>query len=158
MATNNPVNNTMISLTFSDNTKGIVGTTTNDNAGTGFVGEFLTASAGSTDISNNTATNIITLSLTAGDWEVWGIVHFVQAAGTTASTLVSGISTTSATFTESRNQLSGLSWSTGAANYMPAPRQRVSIPTTTTVYLIGFATFAVSTMTTTGDIFARRIR
>src|SRR5262245_57492548 len=77
----------------------IRGTSTNDSAAAGYVGELmesevLTGSAVS--LTNNTAANVTSLSLTAGDWDVWGSVAFNAVAGT-ANLVVGAINTTSAT-------------------------------------------------------------
>lgn len=149
---------TATSLTFSPTTNGIIGTPTNDNAATGYVGEYVSATSASTGITTNTSTNIQTISLTAGDWDVWGVIAFAAAAGTLPTTLIAGVSTTSATLGGIYQQLQGITWNSGASNTLAAPTVRVSIASTTTVYLVGFATFTVSTMNTIGTISARRVR
>ena len=55
----------------------IAGVTTNSSAATGVVGETLTASA-TTPISVSTLTNITSISLSPGDWEIFGNVYFVM--------------------------------------------------------------------------------
>jgi hypothetical protein len=80
---------TATSLTFSPTTGGIVGTTTNDNAGSGKVGEYLeqkqntTSNVGSTGSYFDLTTKI---TLTAGDWDVSGSVEYFQNGGTFSST------------------------------------------------------------------------
>jgi len=134
------------------------GTSTNDSASAGYVGEFATNSASSTSISNNTATNIVTLSLTAGDWDVWGAITYIAAGGTLPTTFISGVSSSSASVQGIYTQLSGIPWTSGATNQIDAPFNRISLAATSNVYLVGFASFTVSTMTTTGIIYARRVR
>ena len=145
-------------------TAGIVGTTTNNDANAGSVGEYLTASTQGTSASSGVALNATSVNLTAGDWEVSGICQY-NAAGTTTSTQwVCGISTTSSTFgtaaTGINNYflLNGTSADAGSGENFMAPVTRIRISSTTTVYLVAQTQFAVSTMTVSGFIRARRVR
>jgi hypothetical protein len=151
-------NFTVDTITFSPTTHGLLGTTTNNNASAGYVGEFLSNTSVITGISNGIATNIVLVSLTAGDWDVWGVIDYAAAAGTTTTILSAGITTTSATFISNRFQIMGLTFSGGADVYLPTPMTRISVASTTTCYLVGYAAFSVSTMTTAGQIYARRRR
>ena len=138
-------------------TAGIVGTTTNNNANTGSVGEFVTATSSSTSISTATPTNIISISLTAGDWDVSGTACVTPTA--TVSQWVLGISTTSASIPAAPNITSMNAVSnTGAAYCLPVMPIRESISSTTTIYLVGQTLFSSGTATTIGVIRARRIR
>lgn len=148
---------TATSVAFSPTTNGIIGTTTNDNAAAGYVGEFITSTSASTGISNNTNTNITTISLTAGDWDVWGVIQFNAAAGTITTVSVAGVSSVSATFSSSLQQL-GSTTGAGQGTVLMAPTTRFSLSTTTTIYLVGYASFSVSTINTVGILNARRMR
>ena len=144
----------------------LVGTVTNDNAAAGEVGELLTASLASgsaTSLVTATAKTIISLSLTAGDWDVFGSVQYIPDGTTTTAYVQQGISQTDntlggeGTFTSSSGgNLSGTVLGSLISENVPA--QRISLAETTTVYLIGKASFAVSTLTAYGSIFARRRR
>jgi hypothetical protein len=140
-------------------TVGVVGTTTNNNANVGSVGEYVTATALATSVSNGTAANAASISLTAGDWDVSGILR-TNPAGTTAIVQqIEGISTTSATlgvFGTFTNDT--YSPATGSGETHPTPVVRISIATTTTVFLIATVVFSVSTCTVDGMIRARRVR
>src|SRR5678810_35576 len=48
-------------------------------------------------LSTGTASNVTTLTLTAGDWDVWASVLWVPAASTSITRLQGGIGTTTAT-------------------------------------------------------------
>ena len=140
-------------------TNGIVGTTTNNNANAGSVGEHVTATGTAVSLTNNTFANITSISLTAGDWEVYGSAAFNPAASTTMSAITLGINSTSATLPA--NGLSSqlqCSFTTGTNQGMVAPSQRFSLSATTTIYLVTIVSFGASTMTTTGIIRARRVR
>lgn len=137
----------------------IGGTTTNDGAAAGMVGEYITATGSSVPLTNGVAANITSISLTAGDWEVVGSLNFSPAGTTTVSGLNGGISIVSATLPSSPNFTSlSLSYPTGVGQNIPVPSQRVTIGSTTTVYLVAMAGFGVSTMASTGVIRARRVR
>ena len=142
-------------------TAGIVGTTTNNNANAGSVGEYVTNAATATSLTSGATSNAVTLSLTAGDWDVSGSVTFAPAGSTTIQVLQLGISTTSATFPAANTGGSialRTSFTTGGAQLLASPATRISVASTTTVYLVANATFGVSTMTADGFIRARRVR
>lgn len=144
---------------------GIRGTTTNDNAAAGFVGEYVSSSVASGSavaITTGSAANVTSISLTAGDWDVEGVVNFLPAGTTTQTDIVGGISQTSATLPTppasggySRLQVS---IPAGAENALPVGRTRISLAGTTTIYLVARSTFAVSTNAAYGFIAARRVR
>ncbi|TCK39627.1 hypothetical protein B0G84_4967 [Paraburkholderia sp. BL8N3] len=144
----------------------IVGTTTNNNANAGNVGEYVSStvlSGSAVSATTATAANVTSISLTAGDWDVAGVVAVAPAGTTQTTSLQGGISTTSA---------AQPSIATGGSFLMPglgsagagvgvggalAPF-RMSLAGTTTVFLVCTTTFTVSTNACYGTIRARRIR
>lgn len=137
------------------------GTTTNDDAAAGKVGEFLIANlafASPMSITSSTTTNVLSLSLTAGDWDVTGIISFKPGAGTTSNYTQAWCSVTSATKPDP-SIICGTSNYTGTSiiNYV-VPTLRVSIASTTTVYLTVEAQSSVAPFAACGQIRARRIR
>lgn len=140
-------------------TNGIVGTTTNNNANAGSVGEYSTNTTSGTSLTSGTTANATTISLTAGDWDVSGEVTYSAAAGCIPTAFQQSISTTSATGGGSGTQtLSSNTYSTASTNVMATPRVRISIAATTTVYLTANALFSGGTMSAAGFIRARRVR
>lgn len=146
-------------------TAGIVGTTTNNNANAGSVGEFISSSVSSgspTSISSGTAFNLVSISLTAGDWDVEGAVGFIPAAGTTVTAAQASSSLVSATLQDAvvggrfRYPFSD------AAGNGPVEggvtNVRYSLSATTTVFMVANAVFSGSTCTAYGIIRARRVR
>lgn len=147
-----------------------VGTSTNNNAPAGYVGEFVTATvAVGSAVSLTTATtaNVTSISLTAGDWDVTGQIDF-NLSGTTGTLFQGGTSLTSATLP---TQPGGSGLGTDSLFVMPIPvttltavmtcdcnAVRVSLAATTTVYLTAQATFSVGTVSAFGTIRARRVR
>lgn len=146
------------SVAFSS-TSGVIGTTTNNNAAAGSVGEFQSSVVPDTTpvaITSNVAANLTSLSLTAGDWDVWG--NIVAQATTSISSIIVWISTTSATLpTDSgeRVQVSGVT--TSAINGLPPTMRRISVASTTTVYISAYVTFT-GTANIKGAMYARRRR
>jgi hypothetical protein len=143
-------------------TNGIVGTTTNNNANAGSVGEVITATlAPGTPISLTTGAgaNVTSISLTAGDWDVWGNVLFTPAGTTNTAYIGCGINTTTATLPSGLFAI-GPALATGnvTTQGMSAPTQRMSLASTTTVFLVAQSSFTVSTMSAFGTITARRRR
>lgn len=147
-------------------TLGIVGTTTNNNANAGSVGEFVSNTATGVAASSGVTANCTSISLTAGDWEVSGMLATFPAGGTTTSFVIGGISTTSATFATLNPGppsmgnffLHSSAVPAGAQYNAVVPDFRVSLTATTTVYLVHQVTFAVSTMQVGCSLRARRVR
>lgn len=139
----------------------IAGTSTNDNAQTGEIGEYkssVIASGSAVSLTNNIAANITTLSLTAGDWDVWGTADFSISSG--ASSLAGWVNTASASQPGSPNgATAALTTSIGAGTTGFATGiARVSVASTTTVYLSAIASFSAGTAGAFGFLGARRVR
>jgi hypothetical protein len=157
-------------------TAGIVGTTTNDNANAGSIGELICAqvtnggsptgcatnSATPVSLTSNTAANVTSISLTAGDWDVYGSIWTVPAGSTVQSLLDAAVTTTSAVMPTAPNggAIAQLPFSAGTGLGVGATglRMRLSLSTTTTVYLVALSQFSTSTNAAIGFIGARRIR
>lgn len=141
------------------------GTATNDSGAAGEIGEFIsqTVLAGAA-VSNTTATarDVTSISLTAGDWDVFGNVVFAPNAATIPTVLGCWISVTSGTLPTAPNEGSEffqqLAFTTGATQFFPCGQKRISVSGTTTVFLSSFATFTVNIMQSYGFVGARRAR
>ncbi len=158
------------SVTWTDTTKGIVGTATNDSAGTGYVGEFIennsssansvtTATVGDVEA---TPTGIV---LTAGCWDINGVVYFSPAATTSVAAVTAWIGTATGTSTTGRDlnrNYAALGLATnvngGTVISLTLPTFRVKITGSTTYYLKQVAIFTLSTMTVAGNLRATRVR
>lgn len=142
-------------------TNGIVGTTTNNSANAGSVGEFLPNTTSGTSLTSTVAANATSISLTAGDWDVTGVVQFVPGAGATVTVIGTGTNTTSATFGafQMNSIITGISAPAASGSLsLAAPVTRFSLSATTTVFLIASSTFSGGTQTCNGFIRARRVR
>ena len=149
------------SITLSQ-TAGVIGTTTNNDADALSVGEYVEsviAAGSSVTLTTGEVANITSISLTAGDWDVFGSWVTAPASGTTSSNRQGAINTTSATLPAGQYVSKSIATLAGTENDgFAVPMQRLSLSGTTTVYLVGFSTFAVSTMAMYGFIGARRVR
>lgn len=150
------------SVSFSS-TSGIIGTTTNDNAAALSVGQFVTSNVAinTTSLTTGTIADTTSISLTAGDWDVFGAVGFFGGATTTPTFLKGWISTSSASDPGAPNYANlfttGVPFATSPIVFT-VPSLRVSIASTTIVYLTTQALFTTSTCTSGGVISARRRR
>lgn len=139
-------------------TPNLIGTTTNNNASTGSVGEYQTNTASGIALTTGIATNITSLALQGGDYDVWGVGTF--AASSTLTIISASISTVSATHATSSTSYISLNlnqFTAAGANAVPVNTIRISLAAPTTVYLIVSATFA-STGSGGGTIASRRVR
>lgn len=140
-------------------TLGIVGTTAADNANAGSVGEFNgVLQTGPLAVSFVPVT-VASLSLTAGDWDVWGTAIFVPSPSTTVQAIFAGLSQTTNALPSTGN-FSGFAgnFTAGQQQYLLAPMQRFNLSGTTTIFLVGEAQFGVSGCQINGLINARRVR
>jgi hypothetical protein len=140
----------------------VKGTTTNDNAAAGYLGEYVEsviASGSAVSLSNATAANIASISLTAGDWDVTGVLDFVLT-GATSTDYKAGVSATSATFggQDSFVNFPFLTTLLSDTLGLMLPAVRFSLTTTTTAFLVAQATFSAGTTAGYGTIRARRVR
>lgn len=144
----------------------VLGTSTNNSAGAGYVGEYISStilSGSAVSLTTATPANITSISLTAGDWDVTGTVCFLGNAATTVTSLVGWISTTSATQPTAPNDgayyTDQTSRAAGSTIFRASVGQiRISLASTTTVYLSCTAAFAINTYSAFGFIGARRVR
>lgn len=145
--------------------KALVGTATNDSAAAGNIGEYIESvvtSAAPVALVTNTAKTVTSISLTAGDWDVSGIVYHLPAATTSYTRYIGSISNVDNTlnsnvgrFTEFKNA----ALVTGGTTLNDViPDFRFSLSSTTTIYLIALGTFTVDTSAAYGIIRARRVR
>jgi len=146
-------------------TGGIVGTTTNNNATALNVGEAVRAASGVTN-SAATATwgDLVSISLTAGDWDVSAALYWIKSTATWTQASI-GISSTSGNsgvgLVEGDNWLDNV-WASSSTTPtyigMSIPSFRVSIASTTTYYLKTYSAYSAGQPGAGGRISARRVR
>ncbi len=143
----------------------ITGTATNDNATAGDIGEVIESIVASTAVGSWTggaAQNITSISLTAGDWDVEGLLTWVNGATpVAASQFYAHITSVSAGIGSADNGYRTADIETlGASSQIAQPLsiRRFSLAATTTVYLVGMAGSVSATLTAGGRLTARRAR
>lgn len=139
------------------------GTTTNDNAAAGNIGQYLQAQLASGSaivLASGTPANVISLAVPAGDWDMWGQVDYVPGATTVPTLLQQGTNFVSGTL-GAQDTFSSMPFPTAVgANLiaLPVPMVRISVSVTTTIFLVTSPTFTTSTLSAYGTILARRRR
>jgi hypothetical protein len=142
------------------------GTSTNDNATTGYVGEVISsgvASGSAVAISSATYGTVTSIDLTAGDWDVQAQIAFTGSA-TGITQFLGGISTSTSVVgnaedvTQSRFGLDCASYNASTLQVFSIAPCRVSVTVTTTYYLIGRMSFTGGSAGVCGRILARRAR
>ncbi len=130
-------------------------TATNDSAAAGKLGEFVTNNnlGAPVTLASGAPSTLTTLTLTAGDWDVWGTVIFNSSAG--MSDVIADVNA-SPVLTVSATRFINAA---GVASYCSFPTSiyRLSAAGGSTMSLLAQASFA-GTVTASGLIFARRAR
>ena len=146
-------------------TSGVIGTTTNDNAAAGSVGEIIDSTVlvgAAVSLTTSTQADVTSIALTAGDWDVWGNVALTLNAATVLTAFSSWIHTVSATFPTVPNggaySSIATTFTTGGSQVMPVGMRRISLAAPATIYLTAFTIFVTNTCAAYGYIGARRVR
>jgi hypothetical protein len=140
---------------------GIVGVADGSNAAAGQVGEYLTATVNSpgNGIGSNIWSNVTALALTAGDWDVSGIISFNPSGGPVYTWIAGSVSTTPA----NANPVAGTGFflvgglSSGLQT-MQAGCGRVSLAAAQSIYLVANCNYTGGSISIYGSIQARRVR
>lgn len=142
----------------------VEGTNTNDDAASGYVGEYAKAElayASRTSLTTATAKTVTSTSIPAGDFDVIVRLHYEPAGTTSITQYISSLSATNNTLDQSSDH----ALFTNMAANVPTntvtqtlAHVRVSQASATTWYAVAQATFTVSTMTVWGSIEYRRAR
>lgn len=152
-----------------DNLGQIAATATNDNALAGNVGEYaetVIAIGSAVSLVSGAPKDMITLSLTAGDWDVEYIPNFTGGVTTTLGYLIACLSTVTNT-TDLTNGRFVSNFFNNATTFNSIPGNglglgsitcRFSLSATTTIRAVVLASFGVSTCSGYGLLRARRVR
>ncbi len=149
-------------------TAGIIGTTTNDSANAGSVGELnsiVVLSGAAVSLTTATPANVASLVLQPGDYDVWGELWTLPNGATITTSVAASLNTTSATLAtvpsvNTSNSSFNVALGAGVNLQLPLGACRISVATatTTTVYLCVNAAFTTNTLAAYGKIMARRRR
>jgi len=141
----------------------LLGTNTNNNATAGNVGEYVSSTvAGGSAVSLTTgvAANVTSISLTAGDWDISGIIMYTGSASafTNYNISISPTSATQGTLGDTRINVAFTGTTAASDTGLSIPLVRVSLASTTTYYLVASAGYGAGTLSAYGRISARRRR
>ena len=159
-AAHSGTNSDITSLTGLTAVSPLVGVIDGSSAAAGKLGEYVVANPSGQAVTTNTPLNVGSISLTAGDWDVTGVINFNCATTTSVTLLQACSNNTSATMTSVGVSQVYSAFVPGNGNSLnfALPTVRYSLTTTTTIYLVANATFTISTMTSGGQLRARRVR
>lgn len=111
-----------------------------------------------TALTTGTTTNVASLPLPAGTWDVSGTVVFNSAATTVLEQIIAGASSSSAALgNPSTYQEQQLAVVGAGPITLLAPTTRITLANAATVYLLAQATFNTSTLSADGYISARPV-
>jgi len=133
-------------------------------ASAGNIGELMTSSTTTPGLTltNNNASNVRSLTLTAGDWNVWGNIGFSTSATAPVTQYYGGITTSSATVVSVPGSGAQAQYLLSVANttawLFPVGMAAVSVTTNTPIFLVGLLSFASGSASGFGFIGARRVR
>jgi hypothetical protein len=165
--TPSPIGNTLtlpqdIAKTSTPTFAGLTGTTTNNDAAAGTIGEYIFSDINSgapVPLTSPTPSNVTNIALTAGDWDVDGVVGF-STSGASSTDFKAGSHSVSATFGADNTWANLPLIATGLTDVVSLniPRRRYSLAAPATVYLVAAATFSLGTVGAYGLVRARRVR
>lgn len=151
------------------NQPNIVGSTTNDAAAAGSVGEYVSspvALVSAVALTNGIAATVTSIPLTAGDWDVDIQGYFTGGATTvffyglvSISSVTNTLDTTIGKYSYIFGQASGTpfaSLTTQVSNNIVP--YRISLASPSTIYFVAQSAFTTSTCSAYGIVRARRIR
>lgn len=158
---------TSASVVTANRFSGTVATATSTPAFTlsSTIGEYLSNSVPSGSavaLTTGAFANITSITLTPGDWDVWGDIVFLSGAATTITAMSASLSTTSATGDFTAGQFGTLNYPAGTVlgvtnNPVKAGPARFNVAVDTPVYLVAFQSFGADTLKGWGFLGARRV-
>jgi hypothetical protein len=138
----------------------MLGVTDGSDAAVGQVGEYRTVIAANAGITSNSILALVTLPLTAGDWDIWGNVNWTPTAGLNYA--VGGISNASGTIpgqgSPGQSSIAFTSTILASNTSLPVTMTRILSAAAFTAYLNVVCTFASGTCQVAGSLSARRRR
>lgn len=135
------------------------------SASAGEIGEYIESIQNTpVSLTTNVAANVTSITLTAGDWDIDGVVYYSTGATTSITQNVLSFSTTTGTLDTTSGRWGVHTYpatvpgSAGQTMTEVLPPYRFSVSGSTTVFLVARGTFTVSTYSAGGIIRARRAR
>jgi hypothetical protein len=155
------------SLVLTNATGDQLGTTSGSDAASGHVGEYFSQTeliGSQISLTSGATSNVFTVqtSLPVGDWDIYGTVVFNPNAATTSTSMIAGLSSTSATLptlgADNNTSQLNITFAAGQTCVLNVGPVRSNSAFVQTIYLVAQATFAVNTMSVYGCMTARRVR
>lgn len=142
-----------------------LGVTTNSNACAGCIAENIEATlpfGSAITPATGVSANVISQSLPAGDYDVTGWVDFISGATTTIGGMQASISLTTATHDLGIFNWNNKKYASGTVlgnvdNIVIVGPRRISLASTTTIFLVASSDYGTSTMTVFGGLKIRRV-
>ena len=144
----------------------VKGTDTNDAAAAGYVGERIASTVTNASVGSNGAYhNQTSISLTAGDWDVSAVVYYLKNGATVSGSVAYMLGITASSANSDAGMVYGDSLIyCGTPNVdnnissCALPCVRISVASTTTIYMKTRAEYSAGTPQCSGRISARRVR
>lgn len=136
----------------------LAGVTDGSSALAGNVGEMIEANASAVSVTSGAITNITSITLTPGEWDVYGEVQLVSSASGVMTNMTGGISLTSATDAGFPYKTALYFNNNASVAQFPTPRRFQQLNASRTIYLVASTVFGSGTVAAAGYIHARRIR
>lgn len=134
------------------------GVTNASSAAAGKIGQMVEANASAVALVSGAAKTLTSISLPAGEWDVYGEVQHVYSA-TSSSGVVAGVGLADNTDPGFPYKYANYSVNGGTVAQVATPRRFLQLSAAaTTVYLLTAGTFATGTCAAAGYLHARRIR
>lgn len=140
------------------------GTATNDSASAGYIGEYIesiVSTATNYTVSTGVYQNITSISLTAGDWDIYGQMDIGPNGATLAGNMLCAISANSGSTTTDHvtgDNVLSVNGTASTSNFGQTVSWRRTISGTTTYYLKVSLAYSAGTPRFRGKIYARRRR
>jgi hypothetical protein len=143
-------------------TPNIIGVTNGSVAAAGSLGEYMSSTVTTpVGLTSNTPVNLTSITFTAGDWDIDCLCQYSTAGTTTVQSVAANLSLVSATIDGSMDRYAAYGWNSSTLPFtvgIGVPPARFNFSTSTTVFLVVRAIFAVSTCSVAGILKGRRIR
>jgi hypothetical protein len=151
------------SIAANSNFGQMTGTAAADDAAAGNIGEQVISAVGlgsGPSLTSPNPSNVTSIALTAGDWDITGQVVFEFTSATQSGDSTASLSGVSATLKgDSTDGYNGQRLTTTTCKQTIAlPAQRVTTASSPTMYLVAQAIFSAGSCKASGFIRARRIR
>jgi len=139
----------------------IPGTQTNDNAAAGNVGELQTNQANTVSMTSGISNTVVSVGLTAGDWDVWAHTNILPQAGCIPTALILSTNTVAAFPGQDDPSTTNLqlTFPTATEQVMSSGMKRYAVPQPgQTIFSVLNPIFTGGSMNANGSIWARRRR